>query len=185
MTTGSTDNPRPAIESFEDHRIHYISQMNAGGGTARNRAIDEAKGEFIAFLDSDDRFLPGHLESMQRIVQGRCDVAAYAQVIVDRHIGATFLKPLCAIREFESMAEYLCCERGFVQTSALVVPAALARKVRYREGMPFGQDTDFAIRLSVAGCKFVMARQPGAIWNDHLILIECPSYERAPVLFRG
>ena len=163
---GSTDYLLAAIESFADPRIHCFRQANAGGAAARNRGIDEARGEFIAFLDSDDRFLPGHLEAMRNIVQGRSNVVAYAQVIVDRNKGATFLKPPRAIERHESMAEYLCCTRGFVQTSTLVVPTVIARRVRYRDGLPFGQDTDFAIRLSLEGCQFVMAPEPGAIWND-------------------
>jgi hypothetical protein len=32
--------------------------------------------------------------------------------------------------------------------------------------MPFAQDTDFAIRLHLAGCRFVMAQEPGAVWDD-------------------
>ena len=41
-----------------------------------------------------------------------------------------------------------------------------ARRVRYDENLPFAQDTDFAIRLFLAGCKFVMAEEPGAVWHD-------------------
>jgi glycosyltransferase involved in cell wall biosynthesis len=163
---GSKDGLEGVVSAFEDPRIRYIRQENAGGGAARNRGIDEACGRYIAFLDSDDVFLPEHLSAMHAILADRDDVVAYAQVIVDRQNGKTFLKPPRAIGENEDMAEYLCCSRGFLQTSTLVVPSAIAKRVRYRDKMPFGQDTDFAIRLSREGCRFVMAERPGAIWND-------------------
>jgi glycosyltransferase involved in cell wall biosynthesis len=163
---GSKDDLEAVVSAISDPRIRYVWQENAGGSAARNRGIDEARGRYIAFLDSDDMFLPGHLAIMWQLVSGRNDLVAYAPVVVDRQNGKTFLKPPRGIGANEDMAEYLCCSRGFLQTSTLVVPADIAKKVRYRQGMPFGQDTDFAIRLSLAGCRFAMAKGPGAIWND-------------------
>ena len=55
---GSRDDPRSVAQSFGDPRIRFIAQENEGGGVARNTAIDNANGRFIAPLDSDDSFLP-------------------------------------------------------------------------------------------------------------------------------
>lgn len=59
---GSTDNGPAVVSSFDDARFRLIRQPNAGPGAARNRGIREAAGEFIAFLDADDQWLPVHLE---------------------------------------------------------------------------------------------------------------------------
>lgn len=59
---GSTDNSSEIIKSINDSRICLIQQENGGPSKARNRGIQEAKGEFIAFLDADDEWLPGKLE---------------------------------------------------------------------------------------------------------------------------
>src|ERR1700753_2801325 len=67
---GSTEKPRAGVESFADDRIQYWHQPNAGGGAARTRGTDEARGELIAFLDSDDVFLPHHLASMHGLLAG-------------------------------------------------------------------------------------------------------------------
>ena len=63
---GSSDNPRAVVESLNDPRIRFIRQENQGGGTARNTGINAAQGRFIAPLDSDDLFLPHHLEDAAR-----------------------------------------------------------------------------------------------------------------------
>ena len=57
---GSTDNTKEVLEKF-GNSIRYIYQDNRGAGPARNRGIDEATGEWVSFLDSDDRWLPGKL----------------------------------------------------------------------------------------------------------------------------
>jgi glycosyltransferase involved in cell wall biosynthesis len=58
---GSTDNTAELLRSFED-RIRVVRQANGGRSAARNTAVLEARGEFISFLDSDDRWLRGKLE---------------------------------------------------------------------------------------------------------------------------
>lgn len=64
---GSTDNTKEILRKFI-HSIRYIYQDNAGAGSARNRGIDEATGEWISFLDSDDRWLPGKLTLQFRVL---------------------------------------------------------------------------------------------------------------------
>jgi glycosyl transferase family 2 len=163
---GSRDDPRAVAESFHDPRIRFIRQENEGGGVARNTAIDHAVGRFIAPLDSDDIFLPHHLAEMKLLLDGTQKLAAYARVIVDRGDGKTFLKPPRAIRADEDMGEYLLAERGFVPTITVVVPREYAVKVRYHVNLRPAEDTDFAMRLALAGLRFVMADMPGAVWQD-------------------
>lgn len=59
---GSEDATHEAIEGL-DSRVVYLRQENAGVIAARNRGLAAAQGEFIAFLDSDDFFLPWKLEA--------------------------------------------------------------------------------------------------------------------------
>src|ERR1700689_1476938 len=163
---GSRDDPQSALKPFGDPRIRFIRQDNRGGGAARNAAIDAARGRFIAPLDSDDIFLPHHLERMKALLDGTTNPAGYARILVDRGEGRIFVKPPRAIREGEDMGEYLLCARGFVPTITVVVERELAKRVRYHENLRAAEDTDFAIRLALAGCRFVMAGEPGAVWKD-------------------
>ena len=57
----STDNTRDLILSYKD-KVRYICQEHKERAAARNRGIREARGHYIAFLDSDDMWLPTHLE---------------------------------------------------------------------------------------------------------------------------
>lgn len=163
---GSSDDPASVVAGFADPRIRCVRQENRGAGAARNCGIDLACGRFVAFLDSDDRFLPEHLATMQALLEQTENTAGYAPMIVERAPGVSFVKPPRGLGVGEHMAEYLLCDRGFVPTITLVVPRASARRVRYGETMPFAQDTDFAIRLWLAGVQFLMAPEPAAVWDD-------------------
>jgi hypothetical protein len=59
---GSTDQGPQLVQSCDDSRVRLIRQPNQGPGAARNRGIELASGEYIAFLDGDDCWRPEHLE---------------------------------------------------------------------------------------------------------------------------
>ncbi len=59
---GSEDGGDRIVEAIKDPRIRLIRQENAGPGDARNHGIELAQGQFIAFLDADDLWLPGKLQ---------------------------------------------------------------------------------------------------------------------------
>jgi glycosyltransferase involved in cell wall biosynthesis len=166
VVDGSTDDTQAALAAVSDPRLRVIVQDNQGAAAARNRGIDEARGRYIAFLDCDDRFLPHHLADLLPLVQQDDNVVAYGQVLADRGGGRNFLKPPRAIADGETIDGYLMCDRGFIQTSSMALSRPLAEKVRYREDVRFGDDTDFAVRLSLAGARFVMTERPGTIWAD-------------------
>lgn len=70
---GSTDTTEEVLQPFVD-RIRYERIENAGAGLARNRGIELAQRPLIAFLDSDDEWMPGKLELNRRLLQARPDV---------------------------------------------------------------------------------------------------------------
>lgn len=61
---GSADRTEDLVRGFDDSRIRYLRHENAGAAVARNRALREARGELIAYLDSDNVWHPDHLATM-------------------------------------------------------------------------------------------------------------------------
>lgn len=66
---GSTDDGAIVVERYADPRIRFIRQANAGVSAARNRGIEEAKGDYVAFLDADDEWLPEFLAEIVALQQ--------------------------------------------------------------------------------------------------------------------
>ncbi len=64
VNDGSTDNTQEILDAFSDERIIKINQPNSGEAAARNTALGMVRGEFLAFLDSDDEFMPEFLAQM-------------------------------------------------------------------------------------------------------------------------
>ncbi len=61
VNDGSTDNTLEVLSKYEGDNVRIINQKNQGQGIARNTGIKASKGELIAFLDSDDLWLPAKL----------------------------------------------------------------------------------------------------------------------------
>ncbi len=63
LDNSSADNTEDIVRTFQDERIRYIQHRPLGISPARNLGVKESRGEFIAFLDDDDEWLPNKLES--------------------------------------------------------------------------------------------------------------------------
>ncbi len=63
---GSTDSTKDIVAGYGD--VRYVAQTNAGPAVARNRGVAEASTSWIAWLDSDDFWLPGHIERIMSAV---------------------------------------------------------------------------------------------------------------------
>lgn len=93
----------------KDSRIRVIRQANAGGGAARNAALDIANGEMIAFVDSDDYLAPDMFEHLHNLLAQGADIAecGHADVFDDN---ALFDHGDGSVRTYtvrEAMAEHI------------------------------------------------------------------------------
>jgi glycosyltransferase involved in cell wall biosynthesis len=81
---GSVDNTREVVNELKQRsdKLVYIYQENRGRSAARNYGISLAKGDYIAFLDSDDRFLPEKLSVQVKALENNGDFGmAYSPLI--------------------------------------------------------------------------------------------------------
>lgn len=77
---GSTDNTANIVKQFGG-KVKYILQPNGGSASARNRGIKESQGEYIAFLDSDDFWVPEKLNEQVKVLDNNPNVGiVYAKM---------------------------------------------------------------------------------------------------------
>ncbi len=95
---GSTDGTTEVIDR-SDPRIRLVQQSNRGAAAARNHGIAKARGQFIAFLDSDDEWLPHFLKlTHDHLSQNRTD-AFVATEFIEVNSNGKRVQDRCVIRE--------------------------------------------------------------------------------------
>jgi len=162
---GSVDNTAAVIADIRDPRLRYIRQQNSGPAAARNHGMREARGQFIAFLDSDDIWFPEHLASVRTAVNRGHDFV-YSQVIVDRGVNRYWVKPDRAMHAEEDIFDYLYKAGAFIQTSTIVISRALADKVSWNENVTYGDNDQFAVDLFKAGVLPCMLDRSHTLYCD-------------------
>ena len=163
---GSTDETKKCVASFiRDQsragiQIRYIDQPNQGQSVARNRGTEEAKGEWIAFLDSDDLWLPGKLERQVealRQFEGKSWACITDARFVD-NLGMDTTSFRRGYRKYEDNAgldyeatQSLARMRDPFCVSTLLVHAEVAKRVGWFDAsFKYAEDHDFLLRLSLA-----------------------------------
>lgn len=147
-----------------------IHQQNAGVSAARNRGIEEAKGELIAFLDADDEWSPEYLFTQYHLYQKypQCDVFACNYEIQDFYQNRTpatirrlpFKEKDGILNNYFEVAS---CSNPPLWTSAVMVKKIALQKVgMFPLGIRSGEDLLTWARLAVNGriayCSLVLAR---------------------------
>jgi glycosyltransferase involved in cell wall biosynthesis len=142
-----------AVRSVNDPRLQLILNpysLTAAG--ARNAGADHATGEWIAFLDDDDEWLPNKLERQIAFASGRAPalVSCLSRVVTPT---ATYVWPQVIYDNSTPLDEYLFDRRsllmgpGFFQTSSYLLPRQLFDEVRFNVESPH-DDWEFLLRLS-------------------------------------
>lgn len=168
---GSSDGSRNIAAALArgDARIRAFQQSNRGASAARNRGLEECSGEFIQFLDADDRLCPRKLSAQVRylrahpevdIVTGDAryfDAAGWRDDLGPWPPGADLVAELL-------LRNHLCIN------SPLLRRRALARVGGFRSHTPSGErvygceDWDLWLRAALSGCRF--AYVPGVVAHN-------------------
>lgn len=156
---GSTDNSVEEVEKFDDSRIRLIHQTNAGVSAARNRGIEEARGELIAFLDADDEWMPEYLATQYGLYQKypECNVYACNYEFRDSEgkVTPTIIRKLPFEGEDGILSNYFevaSCSHPPLWTSAVVIKKSAIQAIGgFPIGIKSGEDLLTWARLAVSG----------------------------------
>ncbi len=153
-----------AAAAAGDPRVVVLpAAANAGPGAARNRALDAARGRWIAVVDSDDLMCPDRLERLVARARGdRADVVVDNLLVFEEGKGKPW-KPFLAGRAWGhprwiTMADYIEAGRMYAKGPGLgylkpLFSAHLLATERYREDLRIGEDYDLVLRLLARGAR--------------------------------
>lgn len=171
------DGPDPAtveaLRAIGDDRVRPVELPASGGApAARNQGVNHAHAEWVAFLDDDDEWLPEKLETQL----ARAHASGVALPIVGSRLfmrtpRAELIMPRRIPAPGEPISEYLAVRHGlfhgdgFTQTSTILAPTALLRKVPFTDGLRRLQELDWTLRsLQEEGVDLIYAEEPLVIW---------------------
>ena len=154
---GSTDGSADVVRSINDSRIRLFSQPNAGVSAARNRGIEEARGDFVAFLDADDEWKPDYLETQMYLVNKypQCDVFAtrYGTYSRDGRFNSAIVRKLPfhdidgVLNNYFQVAS--CSEPPLFTSAVMVRRTAIQAVGGFPVGIKSGEDLITWARLAV------------------------------------
>jgi len=142
-------------------QIRYFKQENRGPSSSRNRGIVEARGEYVAFLDADDFWLPEHLASQMAILRNTPTLGlVYSDSLVVRD-GKCIRKTFDREHQEKPVTfEALLGERCTVSTSTTVASRKeLLEAGLFDEGMTRCEDFDLWLRMAFRGTKMTYSSQ--------------------------
>lgn len=172
VNDGSTDHSVQEVKKITDHRIRLIHQVNAGVSTARNRGIETAKGEYIAFLDADDEWKPDYLETQYQLAKKypECNVFACNYEFKDAqgNVSPTIIRKL-PFKEKDGILfnyfEVASCSHPPLWTSAVMVKKKAIQSIGgFPVGIKSGEDLLTWARLAVNG-QIAYNKKSSAIFN--------------------
>jgi glycosyltransferase involved in cell wall biosynthesis len=144
INDGSTDGTKDVLASFTDPRIKVFHQPNAGVSITRNRALDMAQGDYVAFLDADDILPPRGLGSRAELLLGdpSCAFADGAVFAMEDATGA--LRPIhqptfrgMAFPKLMAMSPEVFCGQTWMLRRSVVGSDRFPEEMRHAEDLAF------------------------------------------------
>jgi len=163
---GSTDNTQEVAAGYKD-RINYIYQRNSGVSSARNKGLEAAKGEYIAFLDADDYLTDDAIESRFDTFLRDDSIGAVVTETYSKKGDKLSCQPKYAHDMVSEMFyEDLLLGRFPFATCATLVKGAIARQFRFPVNLSNGEDVAYFTKIFFS-TKVQYLQKPTAVTRWH------------------
>jgi glycosyltransferase involved in cell wall biosynthesis len=172
---GSTDDTQETLKAYGD-RIRVVYQKNSGPACAWNRGIKESRGEIIAFLGSDDIWLPTFVERQVSVLQRApadvpCSLAnswlGFANGNGTTSFQNTQLQPSTDDGIWINPAEIYLTRFVLFGQSVAIRRSAIEEVGLFDETLWYLEDLDFALKLSI-GKSWGFVREPLVVWRQSI-----------------
>lgn len=141
---GSTDGTAEKVHSITDERVRYVYQQNKGACAARNHGIDLAKGEFIAFQDSDDRWCSVKMEKQMHVLEEQNADIICCRLCRVKPDGSRELLPRRFLEGYRSRTDNL----FGIGTQTLLARRIVFEKYKFDSEMPRFQEFELLYRIT-------------------------------------
>ena len=149
VNDGSTDRSAEVVEHIASPLVRLITQPNAGECAARNRAVSEAKGDYVALVDADDQWEPGFLEEINALINEFPDCGLYCTSFQVVSAEGLFRAPCPEERGVVENFFRDSAHRYIAIPSASAMPRSIFREIGgWPEGMKIAGDLYFWIKLA-------------------------------------
>lgn len=150
VNDGSTDNTLRVLSNYKAHNVRVISQRNQGQGIARNTGIHASKGDLIAFLDSDDLWLPKKLECQLSLFDSQPNLAwCYSDAMCFSGKTNHDLYPFSyRNKPYKGQVAIYLLLKCFIPTLTVVVLRSVFNEVGLFCNLPKAQDWDLWLRIA-------------------------------------
>ncbi len=173
VVDGPCSKTSASLAGVTDARLRLILLAESvGGSDARNTGVQNAAGEWVAFLDDDDEWLPAKIEKQMAVaMQATEQYPIVSTGMIGISPGGEFPWPRRYPGPAEPICEYLFNRRSFfrgegqLQTSVLLARRALLELAPFTSGLRRHQDTEWYLRVDrVQGVAFHFVREPLVRW---------------------
>lgn len=173
VVDGPDDSTVSVVKTLKNSSLRLIVlPEQQGQNAARNVGVEHSKGDWIAFLDDDDEWLPHKLARQIAATTGcQSENVVVSSKVILRTPGGDFVKPERAPVPMERIDEYLFCRRSFatteslLQTSTLCVRRQLVAAIPFRNSQVRWAETDWLLRVSaLSNARLEFVSEPLSIW---------------------